>query len=41
MSGARTKRRLPNWGIGLIMVVLILFGFYLAFTKKLPFSGNG
>jgi phospholipid/cholesterol/gamma-HCH transport system substrate-binding protein len=41
VNGARTKRRLPNWAIGLIMVVLILFGFYLAFTKKLPFSGNG
>lgn len=41
MNGARAKRRIPNWGIGLLMVVLVVFGFYLAFTKKLPFSGNG
>ena len=40
MSG-RTTHRLPNWTIGLIAVVLIVFGFYLAFTKRLPFSGNG
>jgi phospholipid/cholesterol/gamma-HCH transport system substrate-binding protein len=41
VSGARTKRRLPNWGVGLIAVLLVVFGFYLAFTKKLPFSGPG
>jgi phospholipid/cholesterol/gamma-HCH transport system substrate-binding protein len=41
VSGARANHRIPNWGVGLIMVVLVLFGFYLAFTKKLPFTGNG
>ncbi|MGH2980840.1 MAG: MlaD family protein [Solirubrobacterales bacterium] len=32
---------MPNWAVGLIAVVLVLFGFYLAFTKRLPFSGRG
>ncbi len=41
MSGTRSNHRIPNWGVGLIMVVLVVFGFYLAFTKKLPFTGNG
>jgi phospholipid/cholesterol/gamma-HCH transport system substrate-binding protein len=41
VNGARTARRLPNWGLGLIIVVLIVFGFYLAFTKRLPFSSRG
>ena len=41
MSGARSARRLPNWVIGLIVVGIVIFGFYLAFTKKLPFTSNG
>ncbi len=41
MSGARSRGRLPNWAIGLIMVVLVVFGFYLAFTKRLPFTSRG
>jgi phospholipid/cholesterol/gamma-HCH transport system substrate-binding protein len=41
MSQGRTSRRLPNWGVGLIAVVLVLFGFYLAFTKHLPFTSQG
>jgi virulence factor Mce-like protein len=41
VSSARTGRRLPNWAIGLVIVVLVVFGFYLAFTKKLPFTSNG
>ena len=41
MSGPRTRRQLPNWAIGLAIVVLIVFGFYLAFAKKLPFTSNG
>ena len=41
MSGARTRRRLPNWGIGLIVVLVVVFGFYLAFTKRLPFTSQG
>jgi phospholipid/cholesterol/gamma-HCH transport system substrate-binding protein len=41
VSGGRTKRRLPNWGVGLIMLVLVVFGFYLSFTKRLPFTSQG
>jgi len=41
VSGGRTRNRLPNWALGLIAVVLIVFGFYLAFTKRLPFSSRG
>jgi phospholipid/cholesterol/gamma-HCH transport system substrate-binding protein len=41
VSSARSGNRLPNWAIGLIVVVIVLFGFYLAFTKKLPFTSNG
>lgn len=35
------KRRLSNVQIGLIVVVLTTIGFYLAFSKSLPFSGDG
>jgi ABC-type transporter Mla subunit MlaD len=38
---ARDKKRIPPWGIGLIAIVLVVFGFYMGFTKKLPFSGHG
>ena len=31
------KRRLSNFQIGLIAIVVTVFGFYLAFTKSLPF----
>jgi virulence factor Mce-like protein len=41
MNSGRTKRRLPNWGVGLIAIVLVVFGFYLAFTKHVPFTGQG
>ena len=37
----RSRGRLPNWVIGLIMVTVILFGFFLAFTKRLPFTSRG
>ena len=40
MSG-REKKRVPNWGIGLIAIGLVVVGFYLAFAKSLPFSGDG
>ena len=33
-----THRRIPNWGIGLIFVVLIALGTAYAFTKQLPWS---
>jgi len=42
MTRARKERkRLPNWAVGLIAIVLILFGFYLAFTKRVPFTSRG
>lgn len=31
-------RRLPSWAVGLIAVVIIVAGFYLAFNKDLPFG---
>jgi virulence factor Mce-like protein len=37
----RKTRRLPNWGTGLIAIGLVVLGFYLAFAKSLPFSGDG
>ncbi|MFN2612432.1 MAG: MlaD family protein [Solirubrobacterales bacterium] len=41
MSKPNQKKRIPPWGAGLIGVVLVVFGFYLGFTKKLPFTGHG
>jgi len=42
MTRARKdKRRLPNWALGVLGVVLIAFGFFLAFSKHIPFTGNG
>ncbi len=35
------KKRLSNFHIGLIAIVLTFAGFYLAFTKTIPFSGHG
>ena len=35
------SRRLSNFQIGLIAVVLTFFGFYLAYTKSIPFAGHG
>ncbi len=35
------KRLLSNFQIGLIAIVLTVFGFYLAFTKSIPFTGEG
>jgi phospholipid/cholesterol/gamma-HCH transport system substrate-binding protein len=37
----KQKRRLPNWAIGLIALFLVFAGFYLAFTKHVPFTGHG
>jgi phospholipid/cholesterol/gamma-HCH transport system substrate-binding protein len=34
-------RRLSNFQIGLIAIVLTVIGFYLAFTKSIPFAGHG
>jgi virulence factor Mce-like protein len=35
------SRRLSNFQIGLIAIVLTFVGFYLAFTKSIPFTGHG
>jgi phospholipid/cholesterol/gamma-HCH transport system substrate-binding protein len=40
MTRSSSSRRLPNAAVGLIAIVLILLGFYLAFTKSLPWSGG-
>jgi phospholipid/cholesterol/gamma-HCH transport system substrate-binding protein len=35
------KKLLSNFQIGLIAIVLTFIGFYLAFTKTIPFAGHG
>ena len=35
------RKRLSNTTIGLIAIVLTFIGFYLAFTKSIPFVGHG
>jgi phospholipid/cholesterol/gamma-HCH transport system substrate-binding protein len=35
------SRRLSNFQIGLIAIVLTFIAFYLAFTKSIPFAGHG
>lgn len=35
------SRRLSNFAIGVIALVLTVVGFYLAFAKSIPFSGDG
>jgi phospholipid/cholesterol/gamma-HCH transport system substrate-binding protein len=35
------KRRLPNAGVGLLAVVLIVVGLFLAFSKRIPFTDRG
>ena len=42
MTRARKgKRRLPNWGIGVLALLLIVIGLFLAFTKRVPFTDRG
>jgi phospholipid/cholesterol/gamma-HCH transport system substrate-binding protein len=42
VTRARTeKRRLPNWAVGLIAIVLVIVGLFLAFTKRIPFTDRG
>ena len=41
MTRAADNKRLPNWGIGVIALVLVIVGFYLAFAKSIPFLGGG
>ena len=38
MRSSGNKRRLPNWAIGLILIVVIAVGSYVAYTKKLPWN---
>jgi ABC-type transporter Mla subunit MlaD len=35
------SRRLSNFSIGLIALILTVVGFYLAFAKSIPFTGDG
>ena len=35
------KRRLPNFVVGILALVLVLGGLYLSFTKKIPFTSEG
>ncbi len=35
------NKRWQPWMTGLVAVVLTVFGFYLGFSKQLPFTGNG
>jgi phospholipid/cholesterol/gamma-HCH transport system substrate-binding protein len=42
MSNPNENGRIPQWGVGLLALLLVVFGFYLAFTKSIPFiSGDG
>jgi len=36
----RSGRKLPNWAIGLIMVVVLVVAGYVAFTKQVPWGGG-
>jgi phospholipid/cholesterol/gamma-HCH transport system substrate-binding protein len=37
----KEKRTLPNAAIGLIAVVLVVMGLFLAFSKRIPFTSRG
>src|SRR4051794_26199712 len=41
MNRSTQNRRFSNFQIGLIAIVLTFIGFYLAFTKSIPFAGHG
>jgi phospholipid/cholesterol/gamma-HCH transport system substrate-binding protein len=41
MNRPNHKPKLSNFQIGLIAIVLTFVGFYLAFTKTIPFAGHG
>lgn len=36
----QSRRKLPNWAIGLIMVVVLAVASYVAFTKQVPWGGG-
>src|SRR5687768_13131298 len=35
-----SRKKLPNWAIGLIMVVVLAVASYVAFTKQVPWGGG-
>ena len=37
---SRSSRRLPNWAIGVIMLVVLAVAAYAAFTKNVPWGGG-
>ncbi len=37
---ARGGKRLPNWAIGLVMLVVLAVASYVAFTKSVPWGGG-
>lgn len=41
MTRPGDKKLLSNFQIGLIAIVLTVIGFYLAFSKSIPFTGDG
>ena len=41
MTRPNDNRRISNFQIGLIALVLTVVGFYLAFTKSIPFTSDG
>ena len=36
----QSRRKLPNWAIGLIMIVILAVASYVAFTKQVPWGGG-
>src|SRR5215218_106046 len=41
MTRPSENRRISNFQIGLIAIILTVVGFYLAFAKSIPFAGHG
>ena len=41
MNRPNQNRRVSNFQIGLIALILTVLGFYLAFAKSIPFAGHG
>ncbi len=38
MRTRRARKKLPNWAVGLVLVVVVAAASFLAYTKKLPWS---
>jgi virulence factor Mce-like protein len=41
MTRPNENRRISNFQIGLVAIILTVVGFYLAFAKSIPFAGHG